>query len=138
MKYIVLAFAAFASGFVNAVGGGGSLIAFPALLAFGYEDVAANVTTTVALWPGYIGGAIAYREELQGQRERFWRLAISGSIGAVAALPPGVAPDFDRVSAKRRAAQSGRRSAPDQAAFESSASVHDRLNFLPVDAHSRR
>jgi uncharacterized membrane protein YfcA len=84
MKFIVLAIAAFASGFVNAVGGGGSLIAFPALLAFGYEDVAANVTTTVALWPGYIGGAIAYREELQGQRGRFVRLAISGGIGAVA------------------------------------------------------
>jgi uncharacterized protein len=84
MKFVVLAFAAFAAGFVNAVGGGGSLIAFPALLAFGYQDVAANVTTTVSLWPGYIGGAIAYREELQGQRSRFVRLGISGGLGAVA------------------------------------------------------
>lgn len=83
VKLIVLAVAAFASGFVNAVGGGGSLIAFPALLAYGYEDVAANVTTTVALWPGYIGGAIAYRAELQGQRERFVRIAISSGLGAV-------------------------------------------------------
>jgi uncharacterized membrane protein YfcA len=84
MKFIVLAFAAFAAGFVNAVGGGGSLIAFPALLAYGYQDVAANVTTTVSLWPGYLGGAVAYREELQGQRSRFVRLSVSGGVGAVA------------------------------------------------------
>src|SRR4051812_38398393 len=68
MKLVVLAFAAFAAGFVNAVGGGGSLIAFPALLAFGYADVAANVTTTVSLWPGYVGGGGADCAGLQGQR----------------------------------------------------------------------
>ena len=32
---------------------GGSLISFPALLAFGYPSKTANVTNTVALWPGY-------------------------------------------------------------------------------------
>lgn len=84
VEYLVLALAAFASGFVNAVGGGGSLISFPALLAFGYADVTANVTSTTALFPGYIGGAIAYRPELEAQRDRMRRLAPSCLLGAVA------------------------------------------------------
>jgi uncharacterized membrane protein YfcA len=82
-EYIALAAAAFAAGFVNAVGGGGSLISFPALLAFGYGAVPANVTSTVALLPGYIGGAIAYRQELQEQRARIRHLTPASALGAV-------------------------------------------------------
>ena len=57
--------AAFAAGAVNAVAGGGSLISFPALLVAGYPAKTANVTNTVALWPGYLGGSLGYRDELQ-------------------------------------------------------------------------
>lgn len=84
LEYIALAAAAFAAGFVNAVGGGGSLITFPVLLAFGYPDVQANVTSTTALFPGYVGGAIAYRPELEGQARRTRRLAPACILGAVA------------------------------------------------------
>ena len=84
VEYVVLAAAAFVAGFVNAVGGGGSLISFPALLAFGYGAVAANVTSTASLFPGYVGGAVAYRRELVAQRDRSRRLGPSCAIGAVA------------------------------------------------------
>jgi uncharacterized membrane protein YfcA len=84
LEYLALAAAAFAAGFVNAVGGGGSLITFPILLAFGYADVTANVTSTTSLFPGYVGGAIAYRPELQGQAPRARRLAPACVLGAVA------------------------------------------------------
>ncbi len=84
LKLVVLGIAAFAAGFVNAVGGGGSLISFPALLAYGYEAVAANVTSTVSLFPGYVGGALAYRTELETQRTRIRILAPSFAAGAVA------------------------------------------------------
>jgi uncharacterized membrane protein YfcA len=84
LEYVVLAVVAFAAGFVNAVGGGGSLITFPVLLAFGYGAVTANVTSTTALFPGYVGGALAYRRELSSQRARARSLAPSCALGAVA------------------------------------------------------
>ncbi|GLY73519.1 sulfite exporter TauE/SafE family protein [Actinoallomurus iriomotensis] len=79
----LLAAAGVAAGVVNAVAGGGSLISFPALLAVGYPAVSANVTNTVALWPGYIGGALGYRAELSGQRRRAIAFSVTSVIGAV-------------------------------------------------------
>ncbi|HEX4344097.1 MAG TPA: sulfite exporter TauE/SafE family protein [Solirubrobacteraceae bacterium] len=81
---VLLAAAGFGAGAVNAVAGGGSLISFPALLAAGYPSVAANVTNSIALLPGYVGGSFAYREELGVQRERVRRLAPTSALGAAA------------------------------------------------------
>jgi len=76
--------AALAAGAVNAVAGGGSLISFPALLAAGYPAKTANVTNTVALWPGYLGGSLGYREELKPQRRRIALLLAPSVLGAIA------------------------------------------------------
>lgn len=70
------------AGSVNTVAGGGSLISFPALLAVGLAPVAANVTNTVAVWPGYLGGVVAYRRELAGQRRRGLALSAVSVAGA--------------------------------------------------------
>ncbi len=75
--------AGFLAGAVNAVAGGGSLISFPALLAVGQPAVTANVTNAVAVVPGYLGGTIGYRRELQGQRRRAIGLAATSIVGAV-------------------------------------------------------
>jgi len=75
---------AFAAGAINAVAGGGSLVSFPALLAVGYPAKAANVTNTVALWPGYLGGSLAYRPELRRQRGRVVALVAPTALGAIA------------------------------------------------------
>lgn len=83
LKYGGLALAAFVAGAINAVAGGGSLISFPALLAAGYPSKTANVTNTVALWPGYIGGSLGYREELKGQGKRLLQLSIPNIAGAL-------------------------------------------------------
>ncbi len=82
-EVIALAAAAFAAGAINAVAGGGSLVSFPALLAFGYPSKSANVTNTVALWPGYASGSFGYRAELGRQRRRMLVLAVPGALGAV-------------------------------------------------------
>jgi uncharacterized protein len=100
LQYATLTAAAFAAGAINAVAGGGSLISFPALIAFGYSSKTANVTNTTALWPGYVGGTIGYREELKGQRGRLVQLAIPNVTGAavgtlILLLTPGSA--FDAV-----------------------------------------
>jgi uncharacterized protein len=79
----LLAVAALVGGAVNSVAGGGSLVSFPALLAVGYPAVAANVTNTVALCPGYLGGSLGYRRELAGQGARVRALGATSVAGAL-------------------------------------------------------
>ncbi|HVE96087.1 MAG TPA: sulfite exporter TauE/SafE family protein [Pseudonocardiaceae bacterium] len=72
-----------ASGAVNAVAGGGSLLLFPALLAVGFPPLAANVTNSVIQCPGYVGLALGSRRELRGQRGRVLSttgVAVTGSL----------------------------------------------------------
>lgn len=82
--------AGIAAGTINTVVGSGTLITFPALLAFGYAPVTANVSNTIGLVPGSASGAIGYRRELAGQRSRSLPLAIlsflGGTTGAVLLL----------------------------------------------------
>jgi uncharacterized membrane protein YfcA len=75
--------AAFSAGAINAVAGGGSLVSFPALIIAGYPAKTANVTNTVALWPGYFGGSLAYRPELARQRRRIALLLAPSVAGAI-------------------------------------------------------
>lgn len=75
--------AGFAAGTINTVVGSGSLITFPALLAFGYSPLVANVSNTVGLFPGSVSGAIGYRQELSGQRRRLIELGIASVAGGV-------------------------------------------------------
>jgi hypothetical protein len=55
-RLAAIAGAGLAAGAVNALAGGGSLLSFPALIAAGLPPLLANVTNTVALAPGYLGG----------------------------------------------------------------------------------
>lgn len=78
------------AGGVNAIAGGGTLIAFPALLAVGLPAVEANTTTALGLVFGYASGARAFRPELVGQRDRARALlpaaVLGGLVGAVLLL----------------------------------------------------
>jgi uncharacterized protein len=80
---IAVGLAAVAGGFVNAIAGGGTLITFPMLTAVGVAPVIANVTNTVALCPGYVGGTYAQRRDLQGQGKRMWMLLPTGVLGGI-------------------------------------------------------
>lgn len=81
---LLLAFlAAIAAGAVNALAGGGTLITFPMLVFLGIPPVTANVTNTVALCPGYLGGTLAQRSDLRGQEKRMWLILPAGIIGGV-------------------------------------------------------
>ncbi|RYH13160.1 MAG: sulfite exporter TauE/SafE family protein, partial [Alphaproteobacteria bacterium] len=48
---------------MNALAGGGSFITLPALIATGLPSVAANATSSVALWPGGFASAFVYRRD---------------------------------------------------------------------------
>jgi uncharacterized membrane protein YfcA len=82
---LVFAFiAAIAAGFVNAIAGGGTLISFPVLVAIGIPPVAANITNTIALCPGYFGGVMAQRNDLLSQKKRLWKILPVGIAGGIA------------------------------------------------------
>ncbi len=78
--------AAFVAGAINSIAGGGTLVSFPALLGIGLTGQQANVTSTLALWPGSIGGFWGHREDLAGIRAFAMRLMppslIGGGLGA--------------------------------------------------------
>ncbi|MDP2337198.1 MAG: sulfite exporter TauE/SafE family protein [Bacteroidota bacterium] len=81
---ILIFLAAVAAGFINAMAGGGTLVTFPVLLALGIPPVAANVTNTVALVPGTIGGMWAQRNEFASQYQRLMKLLPVAIVGGVA------------------------------------------------------
>jgi uncharacterized protein len=64
------------------VAGGGSLLVFPALLAVGFNPLAANVTNSIAQWPGYGGIVIGARHDLVGQRRRILLTAAVAVVGS--------------------------------------------------------
>ena len=70
-------------GALNAVAGGGSFVAFPALLFAGVEPIAANATNTVALWVGVTASTGAYRKHLDISRRVMVPLAVTSVIGGI-------------------------------------------------------
>jgi uncharacterized protein len=82
--------AAFIAGMINSVAGGGTLLTFPALVLVGRDPIIANVTSTVALWPGSLGGMLGFRRELGDARRWMVLLAgpsvVGGLVGAVLLL----------------------------------------------------
>jgi len=75
--------AAALGGALNSVAGGGSFLAFPALLFVGIPPVPANATTTIALWPGSLASAVAYRRELADQRRMLLPLGVAALLGGL-------------------------------------------------------
>src|SRR5271169_7136166 len=84
LDLFIVGLTAVAGGAVNALAGGGTLITFPMLTAIGIPPVAANITNTVALCPGYLGGTFAQLNDLHGNKKRLWLLAPAGVLGGVA------------------------------------------------------
>ena len=80
---LIVAGVALVAGVINSIAGGGSLILFPTLVALGLPTVAANVTNSVAQWPGYLGGVAGFRAEYTGQRGRLIRFGIVAVLGGV-------------------------------------------------------
>jgi uncharacterized membrane protein YfcA len=83
LDFVFAGLAALAAGTINALAGGGTLITFPVLTFLGIPAVAANVTNTVALCPGYFGGTLAQLKDLQGQKNRLWIIVPASIVGGV-------------------------------------------------------
>ncbi|MGF6777264.1 sulfite exporter TauE/SafE family protein [Paraburkholderia sp. GAS334] len=73
-QFLLLSGAGLLAGAMNALAGGGSFVSLPALILAGVPPVQANASSTVALFPGGITSAWAYRDGL-------------GPVGAVSLRP---------------------------------------------------
>lgn len=82
--HVLLAVAGFAAGAINGIAGGGTMASFPALLAVGVDPLAANVTSTVGIWTGYLGGVGGFREQLRSQWPRVRQLGVAAVVGSFA------------------------------------------------------
>lgn len=86
LRGLILFAAAFAAGMINSIAGGGTLLTFPALIAAGLDAKTANATSTVALWPGLLGGLYGFRREMAENRPLLLRLGLTsvagGALGA--------------------------------------------------------
>ncbi|MGW0842640.1 TSUP family transporter [Streptomyces sp. NPDC002787] len=63
-EILLVLLAGLAAGTLNAVGGGGTFVALPALVAVGLPPVTANAASTIALLPGSVAGAWVSRHEI--------------------------------------------------------------------------
>ncbi len=90
MMWLSLVAAAALAGAMNALAGGGTLVTFPSLLAFGVAPVAANATSTVALVPGGFSAFWGFRQDVAGDRRELMVMAIpslvGGALGALLVL----------------------------------------------------
>ena len=85
MPYLLLLVTALIAGAQNALAGGGSFITFPALLLFGMGARAANVTSTIALFPGQIATGLTGRRHVAGAEGLSFRaLAAISFLGGLA------------------------------------------------------
>ncbi|MFN2532506.1 MAG: sulfite exporter TauE/SafE family protein [Pyrinomonadaceae bacterium] len=81
LPWLLMIAAAFAAGAINSIAGGGTLLTFPVLIWLGLDPKVANATSTVALWPGLLGGLFGYRRELENSSTILIRLGITSVIG---------------------------------------------------------
>lgn len=88
-------------GAMNAIAGGGSFVTLPALIGAGVPSVAANASSSIALYPGGLASAFVYRGGLGriagvSMRPVMAATLAGGLVGALLLLwTPGVL--FDRV-----------------------------------------
>lgn len=90
-ELLFMSLAGLCAGTMNAIAGGGSFVTFPAMVLVGLPPIVANASSTVALFPGSLASAWAYRHQLTsfgGVRLRVLVAVslIGGFIGALLLL----------------------------------------------------
>src|SRR5471030_1411028 len=91
MAFVILFLVAVWAGIQNALAGGGTFITLPALMFTGMSALAANITSTVALFPGQLTSSWGGREHVAGAGGLSFKalVAISlagGILGAILLL----------------------------------------------------
>ena len=79
------------AGLQNSLAGGGSFVTLPALILGGMTPLAANITSTVALFPGQVATGVTGRRLVSGVgglwfRALFWISVVGGAAGGLLLL----------------------------------------------------
>ncbi|MDB4145953.1 sulfite exporter TauE/SafE family protein [Amylibacter sp.] len=83
-EVVLLITASFFAGIINSIAGGGSFLTFPALVFAGVPTIAANATSAVAVFPGYLSGALGFAKELKAfPKSKFLLLIFLSILGGV-------------------------------------------------------
>ena len=82
-EIIAILLAGVGAGAINAAVGSGTLITFPALVAFGVPPVTATMSNAIGLIPGGIASSFGYREEIRGQGRRLLKLVPASLLGSL-------------------------------------------------------
>ncbi|MEI6494260.1 MAG: sulfite exporter TauE/SafE family protein [Verrucomicrobiota bacterium] len=83
LEILVLFAVACLAGGMNAVAGGGTILTFPTLLAFGIPSIQANATSTLALLVGIAGSLYGYRSHLSAAKpwlKNFAPVSVAGGL----------------------------------------------------------
>jgi len=83
VSFLIVFLAAFTAGAINSVAGGGTLVTFPTLVWVGLPSTIANATSTVATWPGSLGGVWGYRHDLRGLPQDIYALIVPSLLGGI-------------------------------------------------------
>ena len=91
LDLLILSVAGFCAGVLNTIAGGGTFLTLPALIFVGVPPVAANATSAVAVFPGYLSGAFGFRDEIRAfNRKLLLKLMLvtlaGGLVGALLLL----------------------------------------------------
>jgi uncharacterized membrane protein YfcA len=85
MMFVLIFLAGIWAGVQNALAGGGSFVTLPALIVAGMSPLAANITSTVALFPGQVTSGFAGRKLVSGAGGLpFWALFVISVFGGAA------------------------------------------------------
>ena len=96
LEAILVVATGFGAGVLSSTVGVASLLSFPVLVALGLPPVVANVSNTLGLIPGGLGGVLGYRDEVREAGPIARAIVLVCALGAVAGaalligLPPGV------------------------------------------------
>src|SRR5512140_2350485 len=91
MLIVLIFFAGLWAGLQNALAGGGSFITLPVLILSGMTPLAANITSTVALFPAQVTSGLAGRRLVSGVGKLpfsalFFICVLGGALGALLLL----------------------------------------------------
>lgn len=83
IKYSSYVIVGILAGAINAVAGGGTILAFPLLIFFGMSAIAANATTNIPVIIGQFSSTIGYRKYIKKIPKNYFMLLIPLVMGTV-------------------------------------------------------
>ena len=91
LPYLIVFAAGLWAGLQNTLAGGGSFVTLPALIAAGLSPLAANITSTLALFPGQLttgwaGRRLAVGVQGLGLGTLLWLSLAGGAVGGLLLL----------------------------------------------------